>query len=186
MGNRRRNLANVGRKRRDDRELPRPPRQRASEKPKPSPRRDGSAGSGHAGRADLRDRARRRLRRRRHQAGDFVSAVIGYAPAKPLRLTPREVEVLMWTACGKTSVEIAGFMSVSDETTRAHIKNICFKLGAANKTHGTAIALVHGLIRAAPSAEWVIPLPTLFGLSEPAATRAPAQRSLARRDKKST
>jgi DNA-binding CsgD family transcriptional regulator len=87
--------------------------------------------------------------------------------SKAVRLSPRETEVLMWTACGKTSGAIAGYLNVSEETIRAHIKGACRKLQAANKTHATAIALVHGLIRATPSPERVISLFTLFGLSEP-------------------
>jgi len=114
-----------------------------------------------------------------------VNPGIGYAPVKPLRLSPREAEVLMWTACGKTSGEIVELMPITEETIRSHIKNICHKLNAANKTHATAIALVHGLIRATPSAEWVIPLPALFGLSEPPGNRASVQRLLPRRSKKS-
>jgi DNA-binding CsgD family transcriptional regulator len=85
-----------------------------------------------------------------------------------VQLSPRETEVLMWTACGKTSGAIASYLNLSEETIRAHIKGACRKLHAENKTHATAIALVHGLIRATPSPERVISLFTLFGLSEPA------------------
>jgi DNA-binding CsgD family transcriptional regulator len=84
---------------------------------------------------------------------------------KPLQLSPRETEVLRWTACGKTSGEISNLLSITEDTVNAHIKNACLKLDAANKTHATAIALLHGVIRVGPLPELVIPLPTLLGLS---------------------
>lgn len=96
---------------------------------------------------------------------------------KPLRLSPRETEVMRWIACGKTSGDIARLLSISEDTVNAHVKNACLKLDAVNKTHATAIALVHGVIRMGPSPEMVIPLSTLLGLSKrssesPAATGA--------------
>jgi DNA-binding CsgD family transcriptional regulator len=87
-------------------------------------------------------------------------------PIKTLQLSPREAEVLTWTACGKTGGEISEFLSVSEETVRAHIKSACHKLGAANKTHATAIALIHGVLAPGPYPERVIPLSVLFGLSK--------------------
>lgn len=84
---------------------------------------------------------------------------------KSLRLSPRESEVLMWTACGKTGGEIAKFLALSEETVRSHIRNACIKLDAVNKTHAAAIALVHGVLIPGPSPERVIPLSALFGLS---------------------
>jgi len=83
---------------------------------------------------------------------------------KPL-LSPRETEVMRWTACGKTSDEIAHFLLLSKETVRAQIKSACKKLNANNKTHATAIALVHGILGYGPSPKRVIPMTTLFGLS---------------------
>ena len=84
---------------------------------------------------------------------------------KPLQLSPREIEVLRWTACGKTSSEISNLLSITEDTVNAHIKNACLKLDASNKTHATAIALLHGVIRIGPLPDLVIPLPTLLGLS---------------------
>lgn len=82
-----------------------------------------------------------------------------------MQLSPRETEVLKWTACGKTSSEIADLLSITEDTVNAHIKNACLKLDASNKTHATAIALAHGVIRLGPLPDLVIPLPTLLGLS---------------------
>jgi DNA-binding CsgD family transcriptional regulator len=87
-------------------------------------------------------------------------------PAKLAQLSPREMEVLKWTACGKTCSEISHFLALSSETVRSHLKGVCRKLNATNKTHATAIALVFGLIRATPSPKWGMALPALFGLSK--------------------
>jgi plasmid maintenance system antidote protein VapI len=73
---------------------------------------------------------------------------------------------MQWIACGKTSGDIAKLLTISEETVNAHVKNACLKLDAVNKTHATAIALVHGVIRIGPSPEMVIPLSTLLGLTK--------------------
>ncbi len=86
-------------------------------------------------------------------------------PLKTLQLSPREIEVLKWTACGKTSGEIARLLSITEDTVNAHVKGACAKLNAANKTHATAIAIAHGVMRLGPLPDLVIPLPTLLGLS---------------------
>jgi DNA-binding CsgD family transcriptional regulator len=97
-------------------------------------------------------------------------------PAKPLPLSPREAEVLKWIACGKTYDEISQFLAVSSETVRSHLKGACRKLNATNKTHATAIALVFGMIRAAPSPKWGMALPMLFGLSKHTRARSDSAR----------
>ena len=61
-------------------------------------------------------------------------------------LTPREAEVMMWTAHGKTCAEIASVLLLSEETVRTHIKSSCQKLGATNKTHAVAVAIARELI----------------------------------------
>ncbi len=49
-------------------------------------------------------------------------------------LTAREVEVLRWTAEGKTSSEVGQIMNISERTVNFHINNSLVKLGAVNKT----------------------------------------------------
>lgn len=49
-------------------------------------------------------------------------------------LTAREVEMLRWTADGKTSGEIAQITAISERTVNFHLNNAVEKLGAANKT----------------------------------------------------
>lgn len=96
-------------------------------------------------------------------------------------LSPREAEVLKWTACGKTYDEISTFLDLSKETVRTQIKSACKKLNATNKAQAVAIALTHGILAYGPSPERVITLNALFGLSRrspdlrsPSSRRSPA------------
>jgi DNA-binding CsgD family transcriptional regulator len=61
-------------------------------------------------------------------------------------LTAREIEILTWTARGKTRWEISRILSISEETVKTHLEHTCVKLYAQNKTHAAAIALINGLI----------------------------------------
>lgn len=61
-------------------------------------------------------------------------------------LTKREKEVMEWTAHGKTRGEIALILSISEDTVKYYIKNVCAKLDAVNKTHATAKAILLGHI----------------------------------------
>jgi LuxR family quorum sensing-dependent transcriptional regulator len=61
-------------------------------------------------------------------------------------LTAREIEILTWTARGKTRWEISCILSISEETVKTHLEHVCQKLQAQNKTQATAIALINGLI----------------------------------------
>lgn len=64
-----------------------------------------------------------------------------------IRLTDRETEVTAWIAHGKTYLEIATLLSISERTVRAHLENVCQKLNATNKTHAVALALMNNLIQ---------------------------------------
>lgn len=97
------------------------------------------------------------------------SVIVPNYPAKLLPLSPREEKVMLWTACGKSCEEIAGFLEKSEETIRTQLKSACKKLNASNKTHAVAIALTHGVLLYGASPERVITLPLLFGLSKRAA-----------------
>jgi DNA-binding NarL/FixJ family response regulator len=61
-------------------------------------------------------------------------------------LTPREIDVLRLIAKGNSNKEIAGKLSVSEETVKGHVKNILAKLGANDRTHAVAIGLKRGII----------------------------------------
>ena len=66
--------------------------------------------------------------------------------APPLQLTARELDILTFSAAGKTSWEIGKIYGISDSTVKTHMRNIIGKLNAANKTHAVTIALRSGQI----------------------------------------
>jgi DNA-binding CsgD family transcriptional regulator len=61
-------------------------------------------------------------------------------------LTTREIEVLKWTADGKSSCEIADLLSISENTVNFHIKNSVVKLRTANRTAAVVRAAMLGLL----------------------------------------
>lgn len=62
-------------------------------------------------------------------------------PASTGKLTVRELEVVRWTAQGKTSVEIARILSLSDHTVNAYLTNAIKKLDCVNRTQLVAKAI---------------------------------------------
>ena len=61
-------------------------------------------------------------------------------------LTDREVEVLRLVMAGNRNRDIANRLFISEETVKAHMKNILSKLGANDRTHAVTIALKRGII----------------------------------------
>ncbi|QNM95668.1 LuxR family transcriptional regulator [Chitinimonas koreensis] len=68
------------------------------------------------------------------------------APDNGAKLTFREVEILRWTADGKTSADIADILGLTERTVNFHINNVVAKLGAANRTAAVVRALTLGLL----------------------------------------
>lgn len=66
--------------------------------------------------------------------------------APEIVLTAREIEVLRWTAEGKTSGEVGQIMDISERTVNFHITNSLVKLGVVNKTAGVVKAAMLRLI----------------------------------------
>ncbi len=62
------------------------------------------------------------------------------------KLTGREIEVLRWSASGKTSSEISEILVISVNTVNFHVKNAILKLKTANKTAAVARATMLGLL----------------------------------------
>ena len=62
-------------------------------------------------------------------------------PASPSLLSIRELEVLRWTAQGKTSIEIGQILSLSDHTINAYMTNAIRKLDCVNRTQLVAKAI---------------------------------------------
>lgn len=67
-------------------------------------------------------------------------------PPAQFRLTPREVEIMTYTAQGKSAWDISSILNISEHTVSEHIENVCRKLGVYNKVHATAVSIIHGLI----------------------------------------
>lgn len=61
-------------------------------------------------------------------------------------LSSREIEVLRWTAEGKTANEISQILSISERTVNFHVNNATAKLNANNKTAAVVRAVVLGLL----------------------------------------
>ncbi|MFL9888861.1 autoinducer binding domain-containing protein [Paraburkholderia agricolaris] len=62
------------------------------------------------------------------------------------QLTRREVEVLKWSAEGKTAYETSILLDVTEVTVNFHVQNILKKLGVASKIQAVALAVSNGLL----------------------------------------
>ncbi|MCC7052143.1 MAG: response regulator transcription factor [Gemmatimonadaceae bacterium] len=62
-------------------------------------------------------------------------------------LTPRQEEVLQLVALGKTNLEIADTIFISEGTVKAHVRAILHKLGARDRTQAITVAIRRGLVR---------------------------------------
>jgi len=61
-------------------------------------------------------------------------------------LSEREIDVLRLVAIGKANKEIAGELSVSEDTVKAHLKSIFAKLDVGDRTQAVTLALKRGII----------------------------------------
>ena len=62
------------------------------------------------------------------------------------RLSEREISILRLMADGNQNKQIAWRLSMSDETVKAHLKNIFLKLEVSDRTHAVTVALRRGII----------------------------------------
>ena len=62
-----------------------------------------------------------------------------------MRLTAREVEILKWTAEGKTAGDIAIILSMKERTVHFHVANAVQKMGVCNKTAAVVQAALSGI-----------------------------------------
>ncbi len=62
------------------------------------------------------------------------------------RLSVRELEILKWTAQGKTASDIGMILSLTTRTVNFHISSSMRKMGATNKTSAVVLAAKCGLI----------------------------------------
>lgn len=61
-----------------------------------------------------------------------------------MKFSRRELEILKWTAEGKTSAEVAMILSISENTVNFHQKNMQRKFNAPNKTQIACYAVATG------------------------------------------
>jgi DNA-binding NarL/FixJ family response regulator len=62
-------------------------------------------------------------------------------------LSAREIEVLQLVASGSSNKRIAGSLSISVDTAKAHMKRILGKLDATDRTHAVTLGLKRGIIQ---------------------------------------
>jgi DNA-binding NarL/FixJ family response regulator len=72
----------------------------------------------------------------------------GHAPDlfERFGLTPRERDVLLRVAEGRTNRQIAAELYISDKTASVHVSRILSKLAVANRAEATAVAHRLGLV----------------------------------------
>lgn len=63
-----------------------------------------------------------------------------------IELTDRERDVLAWAGRGKSVLDTAEILTLSEDTVKTHIRNALTKLHANNKTHAVTKAIYLGLI----------------------------------------
>jgi DNA-binding CsgD family transcriptional regulator len=73
------------------------------------------------------------------------------SPAEQLGLTPREHEVLLLVAVGRTNREIGAELFMSEKTASVHVSRILAKLGVGGRVEAAAVAHRLGLTEAAAS-----------------------------------
>lgn len=57
------------------------------------------------------------------------------------RLTPREADVLLWTARGKSNKDMSEILNISARTVNKHLEQIFIKIGVENRASATAAAV---------------------------------------------
>jgi DNA-binding NarL/FixJ family response regulator len=62
-------------------------------------------------------------------------------------LTARELEILRLIAAGNRNRDVAGALSISEDTVKVHVKHIMEKLAANDRTDAVVIALKRGIIQ---------------------------------------
>lgn len=69
-----------------------------------------------------------------------------FYPNLPI-ISKKELEILKWTAAGKTAFEAGCIIGVSERTVVYHLVNIMKKLNCSNKGQAVAFALTHNIIQ---------------------------------------
>lgn len=64
----------------------------------------------------------------------------------PIRLTPRETEIMHYMAMGKTREEVAQILGITLATVKTHIFNVRIRFDTTNVVQTVAISVARGLI----------------------------------------
>lgn len=95
-------------------------------------------------RTELLDTIRAVRSGRRHVPAEIAQEIAQHVADDPL--TEREVDILRLVASGKANKEIAWALSISEDTVKAHMKNIFAKLYVGDRTQAVTAALKRGII----------------------------------------
>jgi DNA-binding NarL/FixJ family response regulator len=68
-------------------------------------------------------------------------------PASRFGLTVRELEIISFITQGCMNRDIAGSLSITEETVKRHLTNIFNKVGMSNRLELALFAIEHGLVR---------------------------------------
>jgi len=83
-----------------------------------------------------------RVERAATEAGGFHPDFSSPAPLQhALHLTPREAEVLLWVAQGKSNSEIGSILGMSEKTVKQHLGSVFQKIGVENRNSATFRAM---------------------------------------------
>lgn len=69
---------------------------------------------------------------------EHVQAHLSAEECRPIMLSRRELDVLMWSSEGKTAGEIAEILDITTRTVNAHLGSAMRKLGVYSKVHAVA------------------------------------------------
>ncbi len=81
---------------------------------------------------------------RRYLPPEVAQAIALHAVYEPL--SEREIEVLRHVGIGQANKDIARTLGVTEETVKAHLKNVFTKLGVKDRTKAVTLAAKRGII----------------------------------------
>ncbi|GEP41274.1 response regulator transcription factor [Brevifollis gellanilyticus] len=91
--------------------------------------------------AEIIDAIRARLQRETMRESGFSPDFSSPEPLQKLGITPREAEVLLWVAQGKSNGEIGAIIQATENTVKKHVQHIFEKLGVESRNAASLIAL---------------------------------------------
>jgi len=74
-------------------------------------------------------------------SGGFAPDYSSHEPLQSLGLTPREAEVLLWVAQGKSNGDIGIILGAAENTIKKHLLHIFEKLGVDSRNAATVLAI---------------------------------------------